>query len=138
MHGGTGVKLRSAKAKGHSRRRGCGMKEQEGERAQSVGRECKRVTTTRGVNPFSRKPESSLKKTLSRAPQSLQEITRDGHLDPGSPVYDTGGPGPQVIHFASRISGAEETNHRTRLKSEPSHAVARLFIFRRKRQQPSL
>jgi hypothetical protein len=80
--GSVGVEQESANAKGH--------RELEGERAQSIGRECKRVTTARGGEPFSRKPESSLKETLPRAPQSPQEITSDGHLDPGSPVYDTG------------------------------------------------
>ena len=44
---------------------------------------------TRGES-FSRKPESSFRETLLRAPQSPQEITCDGHLDPSSPVYDSG------------------------------------------------
>jgi hypothetical protein len=56
----------------------------------SIGRECERVTATREVKPFSRKPESSFRETLPHTPQSPQEITRDGHLDLGSPVYDTG------------------------------------------------
>jgi hypothetical protein len=46
------VKLRSAKAKGHSRRRRRGTKEHEGERAQSIGRECERVTAARRGEPF--------------------------------------------------------------------------------------
>jgi hypothetical protein len=48
----------------------------------------------------------------------------------------TRGLGPQVIHFASWISGAEGTNRRTRLKSKPPHAVARLFIFAAKDNSP--
>jgi hypothetical protein len=46
------MELRSAKAKGHSQRRGRGTKEHEGERVQSIGRECERVTTARGGEPF--------------------------------------------------------------------------------------
>jgi hypothetical protein len=61
-------------------RRQRGAEEHEGEEAQSIGRECERVTTTREVKPFSRKPESSFRETLPRAPQSPQEITRGGHL----------------------------------------------------------
>jgi hypothetical protein len=55
MHGGMGVELRSAKAKGHSRRRGRGTKKHEGKGVQAIGRECERVTAKCGVNPFSRK-----------------------------------------------------------------------------------
>jgi hypothetical protein len=46
------VELRSAKAKGHSRRRERGTKEHEGERAQSIGIECERVTAACGGEPF--------------------------------------------------------------------------------------
>jgi hypothetical protein len=42
--GGAGVEQESANAKGH--------RELEGERAQSIGRECERVTTARGGEPF--------------------------------------------------------------------------------------
>jgi hypothetical protein len=55
VHDGAGMELRSVKAKGHSRRRGRGTKKHKGKRAQAIGRECKRVTAARGVNPFSRK-----------------------------------------------------------------------------------
>jgi hypothetical protein len=51
VHGGTGVVLRSAKAKGHSRRRGRGTKKHEGKGAQAIGRECESITVARG-EPF--------------------------------------------------------------------------------------
>jgi hypothetical protein len=50
--GCAGVELRSAKAKGHRRRRGRRTKEHEGERAQSNGREYERVTVARGGETF--------------------------------------------------------------------------------------
>jgi hypothetical protein len=46
------VELRSSKEKRHSRWCGRGTKQHEGKRAQSIGRECERVTTARGGEPF--------------------------------------------------------------------------------------
>jgi hypothetical protein len=89
MHGGAGVELRSAKAKGHNRRRGRGTKEHEGERAQSIVRECEKVTAARGVNSFFKETRVLVRETLSRAPQSPQKILPDAHQ--GNPVYDTRG-----------------------------------------------
>jgi hypothetical protein len=82
------VELRSAKAKGHSRQRGHGTKEHEGERAQSIGRECEKVTAAHGVNSFFKETRVLVRETLSRAPQSPQKISPDAHQ--GNPVYDTG------------------------------------------------
>jgi hypothetical protein len=67
------------------RQRGRGIEEHEGKGAQPIGRECKKVTAAHGVNPFSGKPESFFRKTLSRAPESPQEIPFDGHLGPRHP-----------------------------------------------------
>jgi hypothetical protein len=72
---------------------------------------------------------SSLKETLPRAPQSPQEITRDRHLDPGSPVYDMGA---QVHKSYTLRVGFRVQKERTAARcSAPLH-------LRRKRQQPSL
>jgi hypothetical protein len=80
--GGTGVEQKSTKAKGRR-----GARRQRG--AVDWKRMRKGNCCTR-VNPFSRKPESSFRETLPHAPQSPQEIARDGHLDRSSPVYDSG------------------------------------------------
>jgi hypothetical protein len=66
-------------------RRGCRAEEHEGKEAQSIGRKYEKVTAARGVNPFSRKPESLFRETLPRAPESLQEIPLDGYLGPRQP-----------------------------------------------------
>jgi hypothetical protein len=82
------MELRSAKAKGHNWQCGRGTKENEGERMQSIGRECEKVTAARGVNSFFKETRVLVRETLSRAPQSPQKISPDAHQ--GNPVYDTG------------------------------------------------
>jgi hypothetical protein len=64
--GGASVEQRSTKAKRRSR----------------LEENAKKVTTARRVNPFSRKPKSSFRETLPRAPESPQKISLDGYLGP--------------------------------------------------------
>jgi hypothetical protein len=71
------------------RRRERGAEEHEGKGAQAIGRECERVPAARGVNPFSRKPESLLGKPF-RAPLNRHRKSRPTRTkDQGNPVYDT-------------------------------------------------
>jgi hypothetical protein len=65
--------------------RGRGAEKHEGKGAQPIGIECEKVTTARGVNPFSMKPESLFRETLLCAPELLQEILFDGHHGPRQP-----------------------------------------------------
>jgi hypothetical protein len=105
--GGAGVELRSAKEKGHSQRRRCGTKKHEGKGAQAIGRECKRVTATRG--PFLGK--------LSRSrPETLQGIPSDTHLAPRQPITDMG------AGSTSHVAGVPVFECE---KSEPPHTIAR-------------
>jgi hypothetical protein len=120
------VELRSAKAKGHSRRRGRGTKEHEGERAQAIGRECEKATAARGVNFFFKEIRVLVRETLSRAPQSPQKILPDAHQ--GNPVYDTGARVHTSYRLCAELWVWKKANHRAHLWSEPPHAVARLFI----------
>jgi hypothetical protein len=65
-------------------------KEHEGKGVQAIGRECERVPATRGVNPFSRKPESLLGKPF-RSPLNRRKKSRPMRTkDQGNPVRDTG------------------------------------------------
>jgi hypothetical protein len=64
--------------------------EHEGKGAQAIGREWEKVTAVRGVNPFSRKPESLLGKPF-RAPLNRRRKSRPtGTKDQGNPVCDMG------------------------------------------------
>jgi hypothetical protein len=62
-----------------------GTEEHEGRRAQSIGRECERVTAARGGEPFFKETRVLAQGTLPCAPQSPQEITREGHLGSRQP-----------------------------------------------------
>jgi hypothetical protein len=68
------------------RRRERGTEEHEGKGVQAIGRECEKVTAARGVNPFSRKPESLFRETLPRALELPQEISPDAHIGPRQPT----------------------------------------------------
>jgi hypothetical protein len=127
VRGSAGVELRSTKAKGHSRRRGRGAKEHEGIRAQSIGRECEKVTAARGVNSFFTETRVLVRETLSRAPQSPQKSSPDAHQ--GNPVYDTGGRVHKSYGLCAELWVRKKRT--TARDSAPPHC-------RCKRQQPSL
>jgi hypothetical protein len=82
------VTTRAAQSRGARRQRGA--EEHEGERARSIGRDCERVTTARGGEPFYKEARVLPQGNPIARPSIAAEITRDGHLDPGSPVYATG------------------------------------------------
>jgi hypothetical protein len=72
------------------RRRERRAEEHEGKGAQAIGRECERVPATRGVNPFSRKPESLLGKPFRAPLNHRKKFCPTCTKDQGNPVRDTG------------------------------------------------
>jgi hypothetical protein len=104
--GGAGVEQRSTKAK-----------------AQAIGRECERVPAARGVNPFSRKPKSLLRKPFHAPLNRRRKSCPTRSKDQGNPVYDAEA---RVLKSYGLCAGLQvrkertvarpcRANHRTRL-----------------------
>jgi hypothetical protein len=103
------------------RRRERRAEEHEGKEAQTIGRECEKVTAARGVISFLKETRVLVRETLPRAPQSLQKISPDAHQ--GNLAYDMGARVHKSYELCAELrvrkkktdARAYGSNHRTRL-----------------------